>query len=333
MQAHNWRPTAPLATARHRAQMLGRAREFFASRGVLEVETPLLSQTTVTDPHIESIRAELQLDAQRPYFLQTSPEYFMKRLLAAGYPDIFQICKAFRDGECGRRHQPEFTLVEWYRRDYDLQQIMREASNFITLLLDPRFLRSSPLFVEYAEMLRQHTGIDPGSASLDQLVRAAEPDRQLIDSLGDDRDAWLDLLLSTRVTPHFADGRLTVLYHYPAAQAALARLCEDDSSVADRFEIFFGDLELANGFVELQSAEEQSRRFARDQEIRRQRSQRVRPLDRRLLAALEEGLPDCAGVAVGFDRLLMINEMADDIRRVQSFADGDGGRAAADTVG
>jgi lysyl-tRNA synthetase class 2 len=323
MQA-DWRPSSPVATAARRAQMLDAARRFFAERAVLEVDTPLLSPATVSDPHIESIAATLGRKPGRPYFLQTSPEFFMKRLLCAGYPDIYQICKAFRDGEAGRRHSPEFTLVEWYRRGFALRQMMDETVAFIAALIEPRRLTTPPEFMEYRDAFGKYADVDPQQSSLAALADAAGADRRMIRSLGDDRDAWLDLVLTARAVPQFASGRLTVLYHYPASQAALARLCPVNAALADRFEVFYGDLELANGFVELQDAHEQARRLERDRSVRRQREQPVHSTDRRLIAALEAGLPECAGVAVGFDRLLMINEISEDIRQVQSFAfDGD----------
>ena len=300
--------------------MLDAARRFFTERNVLEVDTPLLSPTAVSDPHIESIRAELGLRPDTPYFLQTSPEYFMKRLLSAGYPDIFQICKAFRDGEAGNRHSPEFTLIEWYRRDFGLRQMMQETVDLVSALIEPRSVEFAPKFVEYQAAFEELAGVDPMRATPDALAEAAGADPRLLESIGDDRDAWLDLVLSIRVVPRFDSGRLTVLYHYPASQAALARLSAADAAVADRFEVFFGDLELANGFVELQDADAQLRRFEADQALRRKRGQPRRPLDLRLIAALRSGLPACAGVAVGFDRLLMINEMSEDIRHVQTFA-------------
>jgi elongation factor P--(R)-beta-lysine ligase len=299
--------------------MLDAARRFFAERAVLEVDTPLLSRTTVSDPHIESIAATLAAKRGRPYFLQTSPEFFMKRLLCAGYPDIYQICKAFRGGEAGRRHSPEFTLVEWYRRGYGLRQMMEEAVAFIGALTGPH-RGTAPEFIEYRRAFGEYADVDAEQSSLAALAVAAGADQRMIRSLGEDRDAWLDLVLSLRVVPRFATGRLTVLYHYPASQAALARLCPGNAALADRFEIFHGDLELANGFVELQDANEQARRFETDQCLRRQRNQPVHSTDRRLIAALQAGLPDCAGVAVGFDRLLMINEISEDIRKVQTFA-------------
>jgi elongation factor P--(R)-beta-lysine ligase len=299
--------------------MMAEARSFFAERQVLEVDTPLLSPTTVSDPHIESMQATLASRPGKPYFPQTSPEYFMKRLLCSGYPDIYQICKVFRDGEAGRRHSPEFTMVEWYRHAFDLGRMMEETAAFISALVEPQHLAAPPHFVDYRSAFRDHAGIDPAEASLAALAESAGADGGLIESLGDDRDVWLDLVLSLRVVPHFGAGSLTVLYHYPASQAALARRCPDDESVADRFEIFYGDLELANGFVELQDAREQARRFAADRETRARRNQSVHPPDERLLAALASGLPQCAGVAVGFERLLMIAEMTDDIRKVQTF--------------
>jgi len=300
--------------------MLDAARRFFAERAVLAVDTPLLSRSTVSDPHIESIAATLPPKRGRPYFLQTSPEFFMKRLLCAGYPDIYQICKAFRGGEAGRRHSPEFTLVEWYRRGYGLRQMMEETAAFIAALLAPQRRTATPRFMEYRDAFGQYADVDPERSSLAALAEAAGADPRMIRSLGQDRDAWLDLVLSLRVAPQFAAGRLTVLYHYPASQAALARRCPGNAALADRFEVFHGDLELANGFVELQDANEQARRFEADRSLRRQRGKPVHSMDRRLIAALQAGLPDCAGVAVGFDRLLMIGEMSEDIRNVQTFA-------------
>jgi len=300
--------------------MFDAARRFFAERAVLEVDTPLLSRTTVSDPHIESVASTLGRKPGRSYFLQTSPEFFMKRLLCAGYPDIYQICKAFRDGEAGRRHSPEFTLVEWYRRSFSMRQIMEETVAFIAALIEPRRTTTPPGFIEYRDAFGRYADVDPQQSPVDALAEAAGADRRMIQSLGEDRDAWLDLLLTMRVVPQFATGGLTVLYHYPASQAALARLCPTDSALADRFEVFYGDLELANGFVELGDANEQARRFERDRSLRRQRDQPVHSADRRLIAALQAGLPECAGVAVGFDRLLMIDGMSQDIRQVQSFA-------------
>jgi elongation factor P--(R)-beta-lysine ligase len=314
----DWRPAASPATARRRAAMLAQARRFFEERGILEVDTPVLSKAPVSDPHIESVPTEPGPARPRRY-LQTSPEYPMKRLLCAGWPDIYEICKVFRDGEAGSRHQPEFTLVEWYRRGFGLAEMRQETAAFLSALIEPRILAAPPEYLDYGAAFERHAGVDPRRAGVDALTAAAGADPDLARALGDDRDAWLDLLLTQRVAPAFARDRLTVLYHYPASQAALARICPADPAVADRFEVFLGDLELANGFVELRDAGEQLRRFEAELEKRRRKGQPVGPLDRCFIAALESGLPECAGVAVGFDRLLMINEMTDDIRHVQTF--------------
>lgn len=298
--------------------MLAQARRYFEERGVLEVDTPRLSEAPASDPHIESLSTEPGPGRPRRY-LQTSPEYFMKRLLCAGWPDIYEIGKVFRGGESGSRHQPEFTLVEWYRRGFGLAEMRQETASFIAALLEPRTLAAPPEYLDYGAAFVHNAGIDPQQADTGALSAAAGVDTRTASALGDDRDAWLDLLLTRRVAPAFARDRLTVLSHYPASQAALARLCPADPAVADRFEIFLGDLELANGFVELRDAGEQRRRFEADLEKRRRNGRPVGPLDRRFLAALESGLPECAGVAVGLDRLLMINEMTDDIRQVQTF--------------
>lgn len=299
--------------------MLGNARKFFASHDILEVDTPALSRSAVTDPAIESVSASLAADPRRDVYLHTSPEFAMKRLLCAGWPDIFQVCKVFRDGEIGRRHQPEFTMVEWYRLDVTLPQMMQHTADFIAGLLPPERLTAPPEYLSYQEAFVQHAGIDPLCATIAELRVAAGADRDLAAALGENRDHWLDLLMSNRVAEGFARDRLTVLHHYPASQAALARLCPDNAQLADRFEIFLGELELANGYRELTVASQQRQRFLDDQKTRRRNGQPVRTLDEALLAAMAHGLPDCCGVAVGLDRLLMIALGTDDIRTVQTF--------------
>lgn len=300
--------------------MLCRARSFFAERDVLETDTPILSRSAVTDPQIESVAARLSTEPGRECYLHTSPEYCMKRLLCAGFPDIYEICKVFRDGEIGRQHQPEFTMVEWYRLGFELRDIMQDTVEFIGAVIDARHVTREPQFLSYREAFETFAGVDPLRSVIDALAEAAGADADLAGSLGSQRDEWLNLLIAQVIAPRFAADRLTVVHHYPASQAALARICPDDGSVADRFEVFFGELELANGYVELTDAAEQARRCQADQALRRTRSQPVRPLDDAFLEALEAGLPPCAGVAVGFDRMLMVNEEMDDIRRVQTFA-------------
>ncbi len=314
----DWRPTASLETARCRARMLGSARAFFAEHGVLEVETPALSAAAVSDPQIESIRALVQAGGDQPYFLHTSPEFAMKRLLAAGWPDIYQIGKVFRDGEVGPRHQPEFTMVEWYRREIAFEEMMQHTVAFIARVLDQHTSLDDANYLSYADAFQRYAGIDPHGSTLDELRVAADADDHLRRALGDDRDAWLDLLLTHRVATRFDREKLTVLHHYPASQSALARLCPGDPNTADRFEIFFGELELANGYYELNDAEEQESRCASDQELRARTNKPIRPLDRDFLAALRSGLPACCGVAIGFDRLVMVNSGAKELRQVQS---------------
>lgn len=244
----------------------------------------------------------------------------MKRLLADGYPDIYSIGRVFRAGESGKRHLPEFTMIEWYRLGMDLDEIIADTTALVVAALDRPELLDTATRMNYAQALNDFAGIEPSSASIDELAVAARADTRLRDALGDDRDAWLDLLLATLVASRFADNGLTIVQHFPASQAALARCCPADKRVADRFEVFFGDLELANGFVELTDASEQATRFEDDLHARRANKSPHVPTDVQLLAALEAGLPDCAGVAVGFERLHMIAAAASDIRDVVTFS-------------
>jgi lysyl-tRNA synthetase class 2 len=315
-----WQPSCSVATAKRRAALLADAREFFASRGLLEVETPVLSPYAVSDPNIESIRAALSPDKGRHRYLNTSPEYCMKRLLCAGYPDIYSICKVFRDGDAGRRHQPEFTMAEWYRIGFGLQRIIAECCDFLQSLIDPERLLSAIASYSYSQAFVAMTGIDPLRADGATLATALNADDRLQDTIGDNHDEWLDLMMSSKVAPCFAKDRLTVVHHYPASQAALARLCPDDPLLADRFEVFFGDLELANGYVELQDAGTQWQRWLKDLSLRQRKEQASVPLDSKLIDALRSGMPACSGVAVGLDRILMINERVEDIGKVQTFA-------------
>ena len=243
----------------------------------------------------------------------------MKRLLASGYPDIYSVCRVFRDGEAGRKHQPEFTIIEWYRLGFDLAEIIADTLNVIAAALDDASLTGAVSIFDYRDAFIEFAGIDPLTASTDDLAAAAGADNDLRQTLGEQSDGWLDLILTTRVAPSFATDKLTVLQHYPASQAALARLCPDDPRLADRFEVFMGAMELANGYVELTDAVEQSQRIADDQAMRELRDQPVRPHDAALLAALESGLPACAGVAMGLERLQMLHDKVDDIRKVITF--------------
>jgi lysyl-tRNA synthetase class 2 len=354
MAGEDWRPTATLETLRLRARLLAAIRAFFAARGVLEVETPCLGAAAVTDPHLHSLATRVGgatggRDAGgsgRPLFLQTSPEYAMKRLLAAGAGPIYQLARAFRDGETGRRHNPEFTLLEWYRPGFDHHRLMDEVEELLAATLGERSSEAwragaeagsggaagQPRRAErltYAEAFRRHAGIDPFA---DPVARLAEAARAAaggpVPELGDDRDAWLDLLMATAVERRLGwDGdraRPTFVHDFPASQAALARvrepLPEGGPPVAERFELFVAGMELANGFHELAGPAEQRRRFERDLARRRATGLPEPPIDERLLAALDSGLPDCAGVALGFDRMVMLTAGARSIEEVLAFS-------------
>ena len=295
-----WRPTASRETLLTRAQMLRAARDWFDRNGALEVETPTLSSAAVTDVHLTSIEATA-CGARR--YLHTSPEFAMKRLLAAGYGDAWQVARVYRDGEVGPSHNPEFTMIEWYRTGVDHHALMGEVDGLIgSMLTDLRTLRTSER-LSYRDVFEAHLGIDPLRCSIPELVAALEARSVALPAgLGDERDAWLDLAMAVTVGPRLGHDRLTFVYDYPASQAALARRRGD---VASRFEVYLDGIELANGFHELSDPAEQRSRFAADLDARRTRALPAMPVDQHLLAALAHGLPDCAGVALGFDRLVM----------------------------
>jgi lysyl-tRNA synthetase class 2 len=300
----DWRPTASLSALKSRAAMLAATREFFSERGVLEVETPVLSGAAVSDPQIESLATRVAGIAA-PLFLCTSPEYAMKRLLAAGSGDIYQICKVFRDAERGRWHNPEFTLLEWYRLGFDDAALMSEVEALIGALLAPYRKFQPAEHLSYSAALQRHAGVDAQRASEHDLTEAARSHG--IDGRADlDRDAKLDLLMGLVVGPRLGSERPCFICDYPASQAALARLKPGSPPVAARFELYLDGVELANGFHELGESGEQRERFVQDLRLRHARGQLQPPLDERLLAALAAGLPDCAGVALGFDRLAAI---------------------------
>ncbi|MCF6210069.1 MAG: EF-P lysine aminoacylase GenX [Gammaproteobacteria bacterium] len=311
-QDAEWQPSATLDALKQRAALMGRLRCFFAKKGVLEVETPLLSAAGTTDPQIHSFETcyEGPGAAQgRPLYLATSPEFAMKRLLAAGSGPIFQVCKAFRQGEAGRLHNPEFTLLEWYRPGFDHFQLMDEVEALVTELADGRLPAVRAERTTYAELFWRHLGLEPHTASAEVLARCAADFPVLAGISGLDRDGWLDLLMSHIIQPRLGQGCLAFVYHYPASQAALARISQssaDIPAVAERFELFYQGVELANGFHELTDAGEQRARFERDLLQRRAQNLPLIPIDEHLLTALDEGMPPCAGVALGLDRLLLV---------------------------
>lgn len=282
------------------------------------MDTPALSRYAVSDPHIETFEARSSLTGA-PLYLHTSPEVNMKRLLAAGYPDIFSVCRVFRDGESGSNHQPEFTMVEWYRLNLGLNEMVADTVAAIAAALKQPQLEHGVAKLEYRDVFLDVVGVDPINAPIAELANAADADAELRAALADARDDWLDLILSMKIAPLFSKDNITVLQHYPASQAALAQLCPSNPSLADRFEIFVGNIELANGYVELTDAVEQAHRIATDQDIRARAGRALRPTDEMLLSALESGLPASAGVAMGVERLQMIHDNTDDIRNVVTF--------------
>ncbi|MFV8818751.1 EF-P lysine aminoacylase EpmA [Haliea sp. E17] len=311
----SWQPSADLEALRARARLLQAVRGFFDSRDVLEVETPQLCEAGVTDPAIENLALTAGVSLSRPRYLQSSPEYAMKRLLAAGSGPIYQVSRVFRDGEAGRRHNPEFSLLEWYRPGFDLLQLMDEVAALVQACIGEQPVQ----FTSYRALFQRELGLDPLRATVAELEVLA---RNHLDpgTLAGDRDLWLDLLMSHLVEPRLAGRGLCFVYHYPASQAALARVVEDAGElVAERFELYVDGVEIANGYHELTAADEQRQRFERDNARRRAQGQPERPLDERLLAALAAGMPDCSGVALGLDRLLMLALGRDSISQVLAF--------------
>ena len=319
-----WRPSAPLATLRLRGELLAQIRAFFLARGVLEVETPVLSAAAITDPHLASFST--RYFGPGPHhggmlYLHTSPEFPMKRLLAAGSGCIYQIARVFRDGGAGRRHNLEFTLLEWYRLGFDHHRLMDEVAELVTQLLADRMALGRPERLSYGELFQQYLALNPYRSSISQLAACAEA-RNVSIPAGmppDDPDPWLDLLLTHCLEPRLGLGRLSFIYDYPASQAALARLRPGDPPVGERFELYLNGIELANGFHELGDATEQRRRFEQENASRQALGLPRMPVDNRLLAALESGLPDCAGVALGLDRLAMLAVGARSLTEVLAF--------------
>jgi len=294
------------ACLRFRAQLNALLRSFFAARGVVEVETPVLSRAGNTDPNIASFSVQFSGPVSagpRQRWLRTSPEFPLKRLLAEGFGDCYELGRVFRDGEAGGRHNPEFTMLEWYRVGWTHLELMDET---IALVQAARALAGqAPATVrvlDFASLYREALGIDAQSDSLDVLL-AAMGDVQ-INGDGLNRDDWLDLLMTHRLQPAFDSDAITVIHDYPASQSALARIRPSHPPVAERFELYLGSFELANGYHELNDAAEQRERFERDQRVRRERGALCPPIDDHLLQSLPD-LPNCAGVAMGVDRLLM----------------------------
>jgi len=316
-----WAPVAAPEMMQARAQLLADIREFFQGHGVMEVDTPVCSARAATDPMLESFSTTYTgpgASLGTELFLHTSPEFPMKRLLASGSGPIYQLCKVFRNGEAGRRHNPEFTLLEWYRPGFDHYRLMEEVADLVNGLFP------TPLPVEqisYGNLFQRHLGLDPHQCSVAELrgyaISAGVPGADSLDL--QDGDGWLDLLLTHCIEPHLGQGGLCFVYDYPATQASLSRVRSGTPPLAERFELYMDGIELANGFHELASGSEQRGRFLADLEQRRIDGAREVPVDELLLAALDSGFPDCSGVAIGIDRLLMRLTGAEHIQDVLAF--------------
>jgi lysyl-tRNA synthetase class 2 len=317
-----WRPTCAIELMRLRAQMLADIRKFFAERSVLEVETPLLSHSTGTDPQLEFFTTEYCLSPLRQtLFLQTSPEFAMKRLLAAGSGSIYQIGKAFRNGESGRFHNPEFTMLEWYRVGFTLPRLMDEIAELMGGLFSGQSLQETQK-VSYQEVFVSFTGLNPLVFSYQGYCAFAIKYQlpEAVDICGHDHAVWLDFIFSHKVQPHLGRNALCMVYGYPACQSSLARTNEHNEQLTERVELFINGIELGNGYHELSDAEEQNRRFDRELAIRQQKKLPVVVKDKHLIAALESGLPECSGMAIGLDRLLMLLSGSASIDDVLSFS-------------
>jgi len=292
--------------AKQRADLIAKVRRFFAERDVVEVETPCLSQGTVTDVHLEAFSVPLTVDKGNDVklYLQTSPEFAMKRLLARGYQSIYQLGKAFRNEDQGRYHNPEFTMLEWYRLGFDHHMLMDEVSDLLMAILDC----NKPTMMTYQEVFLSILSVDPLDASCEDLKILIESRGDLDNWLReeDNKDTLLQFIFASYIETQIGIDAPAIVYEFPSSQASLAKISRNDSRVAERFEVYFKGLELANGFNELTDANEQTRRFESDNVERKKLGLEEKPIDHRFIAALNSGLPDCAGVALGVDRLIMI---------------------------
>ncbi|TNH05454.1 elongation factor P--(R)-beta-lysine ligase [Testudinibacter sp. TR-2022] len=313
-----WQPSAAIKNIIARAKIIAELRSFFIDRGLLEVDTPILSEYAVTDVHLAVFETQFNAPFQseaKPLFLGTSPEYHMKRLLAAGSGPIFQICKVFRNEEAGRNHNPEFTMLEWYRPHFDMYRLINEVDDLLQQILDCEPAES----FSYQFIFQEYVGLDPLSAEKTELAKKAA-EHGLVDAAKQSRDMLLQFLFSQIVEPNIGQERPAAVYYFPTSQAALAQISSEDHRVAERFEFYYKGLELANGFNELTDADEQLHRFERDNKQRTASGLPLREIDPRFIAALQQGMPQCAGVALGVDRLLMIALGQQNIADVISFS-------------
>ncbi len=307
----NFLPTATEQNIKLRANLYAKIRCFFAECDVLEVETPLLCQHTVTDPHIESF--SVPINSHKNYFLQTSPEYAMKRLLAAGSGAIYQITKSFRIGESGSQHNPEFTMLEWYRPGFNHHDLMNELDALLQFTINSKPAEK----ISYRDLFLTYLNIDPLTASVEKLKTIITEHKINIDTTDFDYDTALQVLLSHLIEPSMGIEKPLFLYDFPPSQAALSKIRNNE--VAERFELYINGSEIANGFHELTDADEQQKRFEKNQVARKANKQSIPEIDHFFIDALKSGMPDCAGVAVGIDRLLMQYAKTNNIHDVIAF--------------
>ncbi len=313
-----WQPTASIEHIKARTNLYNNIRNFFQNRNIIEVQTPILSQHTVTDVFIESFKTTyIAGNKSQEYFLQTSPEYHMKRLLAAGSGSIFQITPAFRNhGEFGAEHNPEFNLLEWYHVGFNHHDLMQEVSDLLQNILNCKPADK----ISYQQLFEKYFNINPHTCSVDSLIKIAQTQNLNIETSDINKDDWLNLLLTHVIEPELGREAPVFIYDYPKSQAALAKIRNDDIPVAERFEIYINGQELGNGFHELTDAKQQESRFHNDQQTRLINQQDVPSVDKQFIESLNHGLPDCAGIAIGLDRLLMLQLKQANIRDILAFS-------------
>lgn len=319
----SWQPTMDWQNAKQRAHILAQIRSFFLALDIIEVETPLLSHATVTDVHLDAFStlynysAESHCDESTNLYAQTSPEFAMKRLLASGYGCCYQICKAFRHEQQGRYHNPEFTMLEWYRVGFDHFQLMDEVAELLSSVLGCQQVER----ISYQELFIREVAIDPLMTNRDELIRIISAHDKLSDWLEqeDCLDTLLQFIMAELIEPNIGDNKPCFVYNFPASQASLAKISFKDPRVAERFECYFKGIELANGFHELTDVAQQKLRFEQDNQTRTTLGKIEQDIDQHFISALEHGLPACAGVALGIDRLVMLALTVNKIDQVITF--------------
>jgi elongation factor P--(R)-beta-lysine ligase len=309
---NSWQPSASLEVIKKRASLLQQIRGFMDTREIIEVDTPILSHFGVSDPYIQSLTTSCAAESDAVLYLHTSPEFCMKRLLAAGSGSIYQIAHVFRNEESGKRHNTEFSMLEWYRIGFNYYELMDEVAE----LLNDIGLEI-PDKMTYADAFKQSIEIDPHTVAISELQSLCK--QQGWEDASDDRHALLDFLFSDAVIKNLNQTKPLFIYDYPECMSALATLKKGEPIVSERFELFIAGMEIANGFNELIDADEQVKRFEKELSTRRNKGLAEPPIDKGFVEALKSGLPECSGVAVGIDRLLMVLSEKDDINEVSTF--------------